>query len=299
MGDGDAEDATGATAAMEVSVALRLTNRWPVPTVAAAVVLPDGSVSTIGDVGHHFRLASISKMMVGWAALIAAEEGTVALEQPVGQEGCTLRHLLAHAGGYSFDGPAPIAKPGQRRIYSNTGIELAADAIGEAAGMPFEHYLREAVFEPLGMADTALKGSPAYGVWSTVADLLAFVGELRAPRLLSPESVLAYRTPQFPELSGLVPGVGRFDPCPWGLGAEIKGAKEPHWTGTRNSPATFGHFGGAGTLLSVDPGAHIALVALTDRPFDEWASDALTLWREFADAALAAVGAAAAGGAPA
>jgi CubicO group peptidase (beta-lactamase class C family) len=267
--------------------ALRLTDRWPVPTVAAAVVLPNGDTQTIGPVDHPFRLASISKMLVGWAALIAVEEGTVSLEQPVGQEGCTLRHLLAHAGGYSFDGAQPIARPGTRRIYSNTGIELAADAIGDAAGMPFEHYLREAVFEPLGMDATALKGSPAYGVWSTVADLLAFVRELRTPRLVSEGSAVSFRSPQFPDLSGLVPGVGRFDPCPWGLGAEIKGAKEPHWTGTRNSPITFGHFGGAGTLLSVDPGAHIALVALTDRPFDEWASDALTLWRDFADAALA------------
>jgi CubicO group peptidase (beta-lactamase class C family) len=287
-------DAGAGGAAME---ALRLTDRWPVPTVAAAVVLPDGSTHTIGPVDHPFRLASISKMLVGWAALIAVEEGTIALEHPVGQEGCTLRHLLAHAGGYSFDGPTPIAKPGLRRIYSNTGTELAADAIGEAAGMPFEHYLRDAVFEPFGMHATALKGSPAYGVWSTVQDLLAFVHELRAPRLVSAASALAFRTPQFPDLSGLVPSVGRFDPCPWGLGAEIKGAKEPHWTGTRNSPATFGHFGGAGTLLSVDPGAHIALVALTDRPFDEWASDALTLWREFADAALVSAGPSGEGGA--
>jgi CubicO group peptidase (beta-lactamase class C family) len=236
-------------------------------------------------------------MLVGWAALVAVEEGTVSLDQPVGQEGCTLRHLLAHAGGYSFDGPAPIAKPGTRRIYSNTGIELAADAIGEAAGMPFELYLREAVFEPLGMHSTALKGSPAYAVWSTVTDLVAFVHEVRAPHLVAAESALAFRTPQFPTLAGLVPGVGRFDPCPWGLGAEIKGAKNPHWTGTRNSPATFGHFGGAGTLLSVDPGAHIAMVALTDRAFDEWAADALVLWREFADAVLLEAAAAPTGGA--
>jgi CubicO group peptidase (beta-lactamase class C family) len=266
--------------------ALRLTDRWPVPTVAAAVVLPDGTVHTHGATDHRFRLASISKMLVGWAALVAVEEGTISLDQPVGQEGCTLRHLLAHAGGYSFDGPAPIAKPGVRRIYSNTGIELAADAIGEAAGMPFELYLREAVFEPLGMRATALKGSPAYAVWSTVADMVAFVHELRTPRLVTVESALAFRTAQFPTLAGLVPGVGRFDPCPWGLGAEIKGAKNPHWTSAHNSPATFGHFGGAGTLLSVDPGAHIALVALTDRAFDEWAAEALVLWREFADAVL-------------
>jgi CubicO group peptidase (beta-lactamase class C family) len=277
--------------------ALRLTDRWPVPTVAAAAVLPDGSAHTTGPVDRPFRLASISKMLTGWAALIAMEEGIVHLDQPVAQPGCTLRHLLAHAGGYSFDGPAPIAKPGVRRIYSNTGIELAADAIGEAAGMPFEHYLREAVFEPLGMAATALKGSPAYAVHSTVTDLLAFVHELRTPRLVTADSALAYRTAQFPELAGLVPGVGRFDPCPWGLGTELKGAKEPHWTGTHNSPATFGHFGGAGTLLNVDPGAHIAVVALTDRPFDEWAAEALVAWRGFADAVLMEAGLAEAGGA--
>jgi hypothetical protein len=46
----------------------------------------------------------------------------------------------------------------------------------------------------------------------------------------------------------------------------------------------------------VDPGAHIALIALTDRPFDEWASDALTLWREFADAAITKAGHAPTGG---
>jgi CubicO group peptidase (beta-lactamase class C family) len=266
--------------------ALRLTATWPVPTVAAAVVLTDGTVRATGPVKRDFRIASISKMFVGWAALIAVEEGIVTLDQPAAQDGCTLRHLLCHAGGYSFDGPKPIAKPGVRRIYSNTGIELAADAVADAAGMPFEQYLREAVFEPLGMTSTRLRGSPAYAVHSTVTDLVRFVHELRAPRLLSPASALAYRTPQFPHLAGLVPGVRRYDPCPWGLGAEIKGGKEPHWTGTRNSPETVGHFGGAGTLLWVDPGAHVACVALTDRPFDEWAGEALRLWREFADAVL-------------
>ena len=79
---------------------------------------------------------------------------------------------------------------------------------------------------------------------------------------------------------------GRFDPCPWGLGTEVRGTKSPHWTGSLNSPATFGHFGGAGTLLWVDPGAEIACVALTDRPFDDWAADELRLWPAFVDAIL-------------
>ena len=265
---------------------LKLVADWPVRTVAAAVVAPDGSVSSTGPVDHSFRLASITKMLSSWAILIACEEGTLHLDQPVAQEGCTLRHLLAHAGGYAFDGSEPIARPGVRRIYSNTGIELAAAALSTAAEMPFADYLQEAVLTPLGMTATMLLGSPAHGAHSTVTDLVRFVGELQAPRLLSAESATQFHTVQFRGLPGLVPGVGRYDDCPWGLGTEIRGYKQPHWTGTLNSPDTFGHFGGAGTLLWVEPGAHVACIALTDRRFDEWSSDALRLWPAFSDAVL-------------
>ena len=266
--------------------ALAATDRWPVHTVAAAAVMPDGTVATVGPIDAPFRLASLSKLLVAWAMLVACEEGTVHLDQPAGQPGCTLRHLLSHAGGYAFDGPTPIAKPGVRRIYSNSGIELAAAALVEAAGMPFEAYLREAVLAPLGMSATQLRGSPAHGVTSTVADLVLFVAELRAPRLVHPNTAHAFRSVQYPGLAGIVPGVGRYDDCQWGLGAEIRGNKQPHWTGTLNSPETFGHFGGAGTLLWVDPGVQVACLALTDRPFDEWSSVALQLWPALADAVI-------------
>ena len=265
--------------------ALRSTATWPVANVAAAAITPDG-VHTIGDVDRPFRIASISKMFVGWTTLVACEEGVVDLDDAVGQQGCTLRHLLAHAGGYAFDGPEPIGRPGARRIYSNTGVEMAAAHVASAAEMPYEQYQLEAVLEPLGMVATTSKGSPAHGLRSTVRDLTEFVRELRTPTLLSPASAAEFSTPQFPTLAGLVPGVGRFDPCPWGLATEVRGDKSPHWTGTLNSPATYGHFGGAGTLLWVDPGVQIAAVALTDRPFDEWSAEALVLWPRFADAVL-------------
>ena len=265
---------------------LQLAAQWPVPTVTAAVLLPDGSADSIGDVDHRFRLASISKMLTGWAALIAVEEGIVALDEPVGQPGCTLRHLLSHAGGYGFDGPDPVSAPERRRMYSNTGIELAAALVAERAGMSFADYLAEAVFQPLGMTASNLDGSAAHQVVSTVHDLLAFVRELRHPTLLSAAGAADFATVQFPTLSGIIPGLGRFDPCPWGLGCEIRGDKSPHWTGTANSPATFGHFGGAGTLLWVDPIHDVAAVALTDRPFDEWSATALEVWPQFADAVL-------------
>ena len=270
--------------------ALRLIDEWPVTHVAAAAVTPRGEVATRGPVQHRFRLASISKMFVGWSTLIACEEGTVSLDDPVGQPDCTLRHLLSHAGGYGFDGSAPIARPGTRRTYSNTGIEMAAEHLAGAAGMPFAQYLHDGLFEPLGMTSTTLDGSPAHAVHSTLDDVLRFVLELRAPRLLHSDTAAEFATVQYPSLSGTVPGVGRFDPCPWGLGTEIRGDKQPHWTGSHNSPATYGHFGGAGTLLWVDPRNDVACIALTDRPFDEWSEVALREWPRFADAVIAECG---------
>jgi CubicO group peptidase (beta-lactamase class C family) len=81
----------------------------------------------------------------------------------------------------------------------------------------------------------------------------------------------------------VLPGVGAFDPLDWGLGFEIRGEKRPHWMGTRNSPGTFGHFGGAGTFIWVDPVIDRALVCLTDREFDAWALEA---WPVFSDAVI-------------
>ena len=205
---------------------------------------------------------------------------------PVGQPGCTLRHLLAHAGGYAIDGDEPIAKPGRRRIYSNTGIELAAAAVAAATQLPFHVYLAEAVLQPLGMTNTRLSGSPAHGLVSTAGDFARLLAELQHPQLLSASGAADAVTVQYPDLSGIVPGVGRFDPCPWGLGIEIRGGKSPHWTGTTNSHATFGHFGGAGTMAWVDPAADCALVALADRPFDGW-PEALASWRSLSDDVVA------------
>jgi CubicO group peptidase (beta-lactamase class C family) len=264
---------------------------WEVPNAAAAVVARDGSVlETWGDVERSFRLASISKVMTGWATMVAVEEGTIALDQDAGQPHCTIRHLLAHAGGYAFDGPEPIVAPERRRIYSNTGIELVAGCVEEAAEMPFGDYLAAAVFEPLGMHTAALRGSAAHSVHASVRDVIAFLGELQRPRLLSPAGSSEAVTVQYPALAGIVPGVGRFDPCPWGLGIEIRGSKSPHWTGTSNSPATFGHFGGAGTMTWVDPAAGCGLVALTDRDFDSW-PDAVAAWSALSDDVVAAVSA--------
>ena len=266
--------------------ALRQIESWPAPTKAVALVGPQGVRAQHGDTGAVLRWASITKLATGLAALVAVEEGIVGLDQPAGPPGATLRHLLAHAAGYGFQGDALLARPGQKRIYSNTGIEVAAEAIGEAAGMPFAEYLRDAVLAPLGIA-AELRGSPAHGLRTDLAGLARFAQELLAPTLVAPETFAEALAVQFPGLGGVLPLFGRHEPNDWGLGFELRDGKQPHWTGTRNSARTFGHYGGSGSFLWVDPEADVALCGLSDLDAGPWIHDA---WPALSDAVLAELG---------
>ncbi|MDT0435010.1 MULTISPECIES: serine hydrolase [Streptomyces] len=264
---------------------LALIENWPVPTAAAGVVRADGTVlGGHGPLDRRFPLASVTKPLTAYAALVAFEEGAIELDEPAGPPGATVRHLLAHTSGLAFDEHRTTAPPGERRLYSNAGFEQLGEHIARATEIPFGAYLREAVLEPLGMADTSLEGSPAKDGVSTVGDLLRFAAEVQAPRLLDPRTVAAATTVQYPGLKGVLPGYGHQSPNDWGLGFEIRDGKSPHWTGASSSPRTFGHFGQSGTFLWVDPAAGLACVALTDRAFGPWATAS---WPPFTDAVLA------------
>jgi len=259
-----------------------LTNTWGARNVAAGAGVLGGGVRPLRDAlvplaGEPFLALGVRRAL----------HALVSLDDAVGQEGCTLRHLLAHAGGYGFDNGAPIISPGSKRVYSNTGFEMLATYVSSKVGMDFDEYLFESVFAPLGMSSSELLGSPAADIYSTISDLALFAAELRTPKLLARSTYIEATTPQFGELEGVVPGVGRFDPCPWGLGPEIHGAKTPHWMATRNSASTFGHFGGTGTFIWIDPVANVACIALSDREFGDWAKDA---WPQFGDTVLNELG---------
>ena len=252
-------------------------------TVSAGATDGRGTGGLAGDPDRVARIASVGKLLVGMAAMVALEEGAIALDEPAGPEGSTVRHLLAHASGLAFDGDQVLSPPGRRRIYSNTGIEVFADHLATRTGMSFGEYLRAGVLQPLAMQQTVLRGSPAHEVWSSVGDLMSFARELLSPTLVAQETVDEATRSQFAELAGVRPAGGRFDPNPWGLTFEIRDDKRPHWTGARNSPETFGHFGGSGAFLWVDPVAGIGAAAIADRDFGPWALDA---WPPFSDAVL-------------
>lgn len=265
---------------------LALLDTWPVAHAAAVVVGREGVRAAAGDVGQRLAWASVTKLLTALAVHVACEEGTLALDQPAGPSGATVAHLLAHASGLGLDDRHdPVAPPGARRTYSNAGYEVLADELAQAAEMPFATYLDEAVLAPLGMGATRLEGSPAAGAVGSTEDLGRLATELLVPTLLAPEQAALLGTVAFPGLDGVLPGYGAQAPNDWGLGAEVRGGKAPHWTAPDAPPATFGHFGRAGGFCWVDPEAGVACASLSDRTFGPWAKEA---WPTLASAVLAA-----------
>jgi CubicO group peptidase (beta-lactamase class C family) len=268
---------------------------WPVARAGVAVVSPSGDERAYqGEVGggDQFEVASVTKLMTSLAALAAVSSGRIDLDQPVpeGGDGVTLRHLLAHASGQPFEPPGRARRPEERRIYSNVGFRVLADAVADATGTTFPTWLASSVLDPLGMSATRLvhrrgvDGDPAAGAASTLDDLARLARCLleRGAPVVGPELFAEATTVQFPGLAGLVPGVGRFDPCDWGLGFELHDAKRPHWMGDRRSPSAFGHFGASGCFLWVDPEAGLAVAAVSDRDFDDgkWGMATWPAWND-------------------
>jgi CubicO group peptidase (beta-lactamase class C family) len=255
---------------------------WPVGSAVAAVIGPAGILS-IHDDGERYRWASVTKLLTALVVLDAAWRGEVDLDEPAGPPGSTVRHLLAHASGLAFDDDRTPADPGQRRIYSNRGYELVADHVEQRLSVPFAALLAERILDRLGMVGTRLSGSPAHGAEGPLGDLVILAHELLNPDALPTGVVPEATQVAFPGLAGVLPGFGRQAPNDWGLGFELRAAKEPHWTSDANSPATFGHFGQSGAFLWVDPAADVACVAAADIAFGPWAADR---WPRLSDRVL-------------
>lgn len=265
---------------------LAVADSWGAEQATLAVVGPDGQMAAYGDPDRRFRWASVTKLATAMAVLTAVDDGTIDLDEPAGPPDATVRHLLAHASGLPFDGEITVTRLGSRRVYSNTGFDQLGALLAGRDGRDFEASLKARVLEPLEMTATVLQERPSQGLHGPLRDLVSLARKLRRPSLLKPATATAMRTVAFPGLKGVLPGVGSFDPLDWGLGAEIRDGKDPHWTGTLNSPSTFGHFGGSGTFLWVDPDVDVTLVALTDRDYGPWALDA---WPSLSDAVLGTV----------
>ncbi|MDO5700492.1 MAG: serine hydrolase domain-containing protein [Bowdeniella nasicola] len=242
---------------------------WTFPT-ALVIADRDGIVHVEGSVDTDFPFASVTKPIATYAALIAVDRHMFDLDAPAGPhapEGATIRHLMAHASGLPFERDYVAQRPERHRVYSNVGIEVMGERFEEETGISIQEYTDEQVLTPLGLTHLMFDGSPAYGAHGTVRDLADLIREWLAPTLVSPALFKEATTPQFPDLDGVLPSYGRQRPNEWGLGFEIRGHKDPHWTSPLHSPRTFGHFGQAGSFIWVDPDVGLGAAFLGAEPY--------------------------------
>jgi CubicO group peptidase (beta-lactamase class C family) len=269
--------------------ALGRIDAWEVPHAAVVVVDADGELAAHGDVDRQLYLASVTKPLTAAAVLLEVAAGRIDLDEPAGptaEQGATVRHLLGHTAGLGFNEGERTMAPGVRRVYSNWGYEVAAALAAERSGLPFPTLLRESLTGPLGMDRTELRGSPAWDAHGTTRDVARFVRELLAPRVLDTATHHRLMALSFGDVDGVLPGFGRQRPNGWSLGLEVRGTKDPHWSGARLSPETVGHFGRSGSLVWADPVQRLGLASLSGREFDEWARVA---WPALNDAVVDAV----------
>lgn len=143
-------------------------------------LVPEAEPMTMDTV---FDLASLTKVVATTSAvMMLVEDGRIRLSDPValyipefakyGKDRVTIRHLLTHMSGLRPDVDLAdpwvghdeairlateevlMAAPGRRFVYSDIGFFLLADIVARVSGQPFETFVAERLFQPLGMVDT-------------------------------------------------------------------------------------------------------------------------------------------------
>ncbi|MGH9020795.1 MAG: serine hydrolase [Acidimicrobiales bacterium] len=250
---------------------------WPDGSAAVTLRLSGGVVDTVdecGDLDEDREWASVSKLAVALAFGVEVEWGLHAFTEALGPRGANLANLLSHSAGLGLEEGDPTSPVGTRRVYSNYGIDLAVAAVVDDSDP--EQWLARRVFTPLGMTGTSLRGRPAAGVVGPTRDLVTLAVAWLRPDGVSAATRDRMISPYAPGLAGVVPGFGRFDPCPWGLGPEIAGEKH-HWMG--GWPAdSFGHFGQSGALVLLNAREQVGVVATTRAAFGPWAVELWPRW---------------------
>ncbi len=255
--------------------------RWPGDPSYAIFRLRAGSLEIVEQGGDQHVVrpwASVSKMAVAMAFAVEVDWGLHQITENFGPRGATLSNLLSHSSGLGLEDGDPMVPIATKRVYSNAGIDHAVQVVTN--GNSPSEWLEDRVFRGLGMSSARLDGRPSSGVVGSTEDLLRLgVAWLRADGI-SLETRNRFVKPFLPDLDGIVPGFGRFTPCPWGLGPEVRGDKR-HWMGEWLA-SSFGHFGQSGAMMLMNVDENIGLVATSTEGFGPWAVE---LWPEWTSTA--------------
>jgi len=280
----------------------------PVTCAAIMLLVDEGRVSLIDPVEKY--LAEYKGMKMN-----PCRAGSGAHCSPVApHRSPNVEDLMTHTSGLSFSdtGPEPktlaelvhrgaeselIFEPGTSWSYSNLGIDILGRIVEIVSHKPFDQFLSERIFEPLGMNDTTFVAppekrgrmatlynfssgspkridaqwgsaggipSPAGGLISTASDMLRFnemmrnKGTLDGKRILSPAAVELMTVSHTGDLeAGFVPGVGH------GFGYEV--VREVRGMYRYNSLGTFVKGGAYRTYEWVDPTRDLVGVIMMQR----------------------------------
>lgn len=246
-----------------------------------------------------YRDITIHDLLTHTAGLATSGLGT-ALSTPANRgPGATLANTVPKYGDYILD-----FQPGTRWQYSGaTGLDVVARIIEIESGMPFEEFVQQRIFEPLGMnnswwnvpeeyADrrvvivdrdmsrffdvpptTYFSGS--YGLNSTAGDYLRFEqmlangGELFGNRLLSPRTVRMMASNQ---VKDLYQGISRQIEGQ-GFGYTVAVMEDAIVANGRRSNGAFGWGGAFGTRSYTDPAEELTAVLMLQQPYPPAQSD--------------------------
>lgn len=142
-----------------------------------------GTPFYIGSLTKQFTAAGILKLEMEGRLRVTDSIGRFFPNVPQDKRGITLHHLMTHTAGFGADPPAgleavrdrdavvrdildaPLRRaPGEAHAYSNAGYTLLGAVVEQAAGMPYERYLRENLWAPAGMASTGYRPEGKQGV---------------------------------------------------------------------------------------------------------------------------------------
>lgn len=155
----------------------------------------DREARTAATAHTMYSLASISKPITATGLMLLVQRGAVDLDRPINDylgkagvdgrafpaAGATVRRVANHTAGlplhFQFfyrDEPARrppmdetirryanlVTAPGERWYYSNLGYGLLDYVIERVGGRPYEDFMREEVFRPLGLTRTSVHIGP-------------------------------------------------------------------------------------------------------------------------------------------
>ncbi len=151
--------------------ALAQVAHWSASNPAAGVTDATATLGETGDVERRHEWASVTKLVTAVCVLRLIDAGEMALDEPAGPPGSTVRHLLAHASGLGFDDGAAVSKPERRRVYSNAGFDLLGTMVSARTGLPFARYATRSGLRAAGDAQlqalTGRRRRAVSGHWST------------------------------------------------------------------------------------------------------------------------------------